>query len=114
MTYKGFEIRWYRRPSMIIALALPRIASSIEAGLDKIERFLSEASSQGAAIVCFPEAYLPGLRGVGITVLPFGQAEHERVLTRVAQLTRTHRVATILGTERLTQAGAQIAAYASD
>ena len=48
---------------MIIALASPRPASSLEEGLDKIERFLSEASAQGAEIVCFPEAYFPGLRG---------------------------------------------------
>src|ERR1700756_1855647 len=48
---------------MIIALASPRIASSIDEGLDKIKRLLSEASDQGAEIVCFPEAYLPGLRG---------------------------------------------------
>ena len=33
---------------MIIGLASPRIASSIEEGLDKIKQFLSEASGQGA------------------------------------------------------------------
>ena len=48
---------------MIIALASPCIASAVDEGLDKITRFLSEASAQGAKIVCFPEAYLPGLRG---------------------------------------------------
>jgi predicted amidohydrolase len=46
---------------MIIALASPRVASSLDDGLDKIKRLLSEASAQGAEIVCFPEAYLPGL-----------------------------------------------------
>jgi N-carbamoylputrescine amidase len=44
---------------MIIALASPGVASTLEEGLDKIKRLLSEASAQGAAIVCFPEAYLP-------------------------------------------------------
>ena len=48
---------------MIIALASPRIASTLDEGLDKIKRFLAEASAQGAEIVCFPEAYRPGLRG---------------------------------------------------
>jgi predicted amidohydrolase len=99
---------------MIIALASPRVASSLDEGLDKIKHFLSEASAQGAAIVCFPEAYLPGLRGVGIDVLPFGPSEHERVLQAVGQWARAYSVATILGTERLTEAGRQIAAYVLD
>ena len=99
---------------MIIGLASPCVASSLDAGLDKIKRFLSEASAQGAEIVCFPEAYLPGLRGVGIDVLPFGQAEHAQVLKVVAQWARTYAVATIVGMERLTEAGRQIAAYVID
>src|SRR5439155_14771785 len=90
---------------MLIALASPRIASSLDEGLDKIKRLLSEASAQGARIVCFPEAYLPGLRGADFEVLPFGQTEQDRVLETVAQWARTYRVATILGMERLTEAG---------
>jgi N-carbamoylputrescine amidase len=99
---------------MIIALASPRAASSLDEGLDMVRRLQSEAAARGAQIVCFPEAYLPGLRGVGIDVLPFGPAEHARVLDAVAQSAREHRVATILGTERLTDAGRQIAAYVID
>lgn len=99
---------------MIIALASPRIASTIDEGLDKIKRFLSEASAQGAAIVCFPEAYLPGLRGQDFDVLPFDQTQQERVLKTVAQWSRTFGVTTILGTERLTDAGRQIAAFVID
>ncbi len=48
---------------MIIALASPRIAATLDEGLDKIKRLQSEASAKGAEIVCFAEAYLPGLRG---------------------------------------------------
>jgi hypothetical protein len=43
---------------MRIALASPRIASSLDEGLEKIKRFQLEASAQGAEIVCFPEAYM--------------------------------------------------------
>src|SRR5512132_1730595 len=99
---------------MIIALASPRIATALDEGLEKIKRLLSEASSQGAEIVCFPEAYLPGLRGQDFEVLPFDQTEQERTLRAVAQWARTYKVATILGMERITEAGRQIAAFVID
>jgi len=99
---------------MIIALASPCIASSVDEGLDRIKRLLSDASTQGAAIVCFPEAYLPGLRGQDFEVLPFDQSQQERVLQVVAEWARTYAVATILGMERLTEAGRQIAAFVID
>jgi len=99
---------------MIIGLASPRVASSLDDGLDRIRRLLSEASAQGAEIVCFPEAYLPGLRGQDFEVLPFEQAQQDGVLQAVAQWARTYAVATILGMERLTGAGRQIVAVVMD
>jgi predicted amidohydrolase len=99
---------------MIVALASPRVAASLDAGLATIERLMSDASAQGAAIICFPEAYLPGLRGVGIDVLPFGKSEQARVLENVCGLANRYSVAAVLGTERLTDAGRQIAAYVID
>jgi len=99
---------------MIIGLASPRVASSLDDGLDKIKRLLADASAQGAEIVCFPEAYLPGLRGQDFDVLPFDQTQQDRVLDSVAQWARTYAVATILGMERLTEAGRQIAAFVID
>jgi len=99
---------------VIIGLASPSVASTLDEGLDKIKRLLSEASAQGAEIVCFPEAYLPGLRGQDFEVFPFDHAQEERALRVVAQWARTYSVATILGMERLTGAGRQIAAYVID
>ncbi|MFO1352316.1 MAG: carbon-nitrogen hydrolase family protein [Gammaproteobacteria bacterium] len=99
---------------MIIALASPRVASTVDEGLDKIKRFLAEASAQGAAMVCFPEAYLPGLRGQDFAVLPFDQAQQERVLQTAAQWAKAYAVAAILGIEKLTEAGRQIAAFVID
>src|ERR1700739_1909191 len=99
---------------MIIALASPRIASTLDEGLDKVKRLLSEAAAQGAQIVCFPEAYLPGLRGLDFEVLPFDLAQQERALQTVAQWARTYAVAVILGMERITEAGRQIAAFVLD
>jgi predicted amidohydrolase len=47
---------------MIIALASPQVASSLNDGLDRVKHLLTEAAAQQAELVCFPEAYLPGLR----------------------------------------------------
>jgi predicted amidohydrolase len=99
---------------MIIALASPAIASTLDDGLDKVKRLLSEASARGAEVVCFPEAYLPGLRGLDFEVPPFDSAQQERALQTVAQWARSYKVATILGMERITEAGRQIAAFVLD
>jgi N-carbamoylputrescine amidase len=99
---------------LIIALASPRIASTLDDGLDKIKRLIYEASAQGAEIVCFPEAYFPGLRGQDFEVLPFDEAQQEKGLQAVAQWSKKYGVATILGMERITEAGRQIAAFVID
>ncbi|HEU5099550.1 MAG TPA: carbon-nitrogen hydrolase family protein [Roseiflexaceae bacterium] len=99
---------------MIIALASPQIAITLADGLEKIKRLLSEAAAQGARIVCFPEAYLPGLRGQDFEVPAFDQAQQERALQAVAQWARAYAVATILGMERLSAAGRQIVAWVID
>jgi predicted amidohydrolase len=99
---------------LIIALASPRVAQSLDEGLDKVERLVSEASARGAEVVCFPEAYLPGLRGQDFEVLPFDETQQERVLRTVARHARAYSITTVLGTERLTEAGRQIAAFVFD
>src|SRR5262245_5015 len=99
---------------MIIALASPRIARSLEEGLDRVDWLMSAASAHGARIVCFPEAYLPGLRGQDFEVLPFEQKDQERVLDALSQLARRHAQAAILGMERLTDGGRQIVAVVVD
>lgn len=99
---------------MIVALATPRVAATVDEGLDRVERMIAEAAARGAAVVCFPEAYLPGLRGQDFEVPPWGPAEEERALRAVGQWAKTRRVATVLGMERITPAGRQIAAFVFD
>jgi predicted amidohydrolase len=99
---------------MIVGLASPSIATSLDDGLRKVERLLREAAAQGAEIVCFPEAYLPGLRGLDFQVVPFDHAAQERVLRDVSRMARELEVAVILGMERLTDAGRQIVAAVID
>jgi N-carbamoylputrescine amidase len=99
---------------MIIALASPRIASTVQEGLEKVQQLMSEASTRGAEIVCFPEAYLPGLRGQDFDVPRFDKTQEEKALQAVAQWARKFRVAAILGMEKITDAGSQIAAFVID
>jgi len=94
---------------MIIALATPRAASSVDECLDRIRLSLAEAAARNAEIICFPECYLPGLRGMDFDVPPFGQAQQVRTLEHVSQWVREYRVATILGMEWHTAAGRHIA-----
>ena len=99
---------------MLIALASPRIATTLDDGLERVRRLQAEAAARGARIVCFPEAYLPGLRGLDFEVPPFDEAQHDRALRAVAGWARDRRIATILGMERIVPAGRQIAAYVID
>ena len=102
------------RESAVVALASPRVAASLDEGLDKVNRLIADAAGAGAEVVCFPEAYLPGLRGQDFDVHPFGAAEQERALRAVSQWARAHRIATIAGMERVGANGRQIAAFVFD
>jgi predicted amidohydrolase len=95
---------------MIIALASPRVATSLDDGLARIERLVAEASSQRAQVVCFPEAYLPGLRGQDFDVIPWDAEQEERALRAVMRLAKAHRIAVILCLEQAVPAGRQIVA----
>jgi len=95
---------------MIIALAAPRVASTVDEALEKVERAIAEAAERGAEVVCFPEAYLPGLRGLDFEVAPFGREQQETALRAAAGWARRHRIAVVLGMEWIADEGRQIAA----
>ena len=99
---------------MIIALASPPVATTLADGLANVERCIAEAVAQSAQIVCFPEAYLPGLRGMGFEVPPFELADQEHVVRIVAEWARTYKLAVILSMEWITPEGSQIAAVVFD
>lgn len=99
---------------MRIALASPRVAVSLDDGLNNVERLIADAAGQEAEIVCFPEAYLPGLRGLDFDVIPFDPRQHDRALVAVAAVAVRFGVAVIMGMERYVPAGRQIVAYVID
>jgi predicted amidohydrolase len=95
---------------MIIALASPRVAASVDDAMDRIERCVSQAAERGAEIVCFPEAYLPGLRGLDFPVPSFDQPDQDRALHAVAEWARRYGIAVVLSIEWIADAGRHIAA----
>lgn len=82
-----------------IGLASPRVATTREEGLTTARRFLAEAASRGVAIVCFPETYLPGYRGLDLPTPPPDQSAQERALQSISELARRHHVAVIMPIE---------------
>jgi predicted amidohydrolase len=88
-----------------IGLAAARNAPSVHERLEIAKRFLAEAAAQDVAIVCFPEAYLPGLRGLDFSVPPPDQRRQEEALEEIRRTAQTHRVATIMGMEWESAAG---------
>lgn len=99
---------------MTIALASPRVASCLDDALAQVDHHVAEAARLGARVVCFPEAYVPGLRSVGVDVPPFDAAHQARVVEAVSGWARTHDIAVVLGMEWLTEAGRHIAAVVID
>ena len=95
---------------MRIALASPRVAKSLDDGLERIDRRVSSAADQGAEVVCFPEAYLPGLRGQDFDPIPWDRKVQIRALKAVREIAAQNEVAVIHGMERITEAGRQIIA----
>jgi len=62
---------------------------------------IAEAGRQQAAIVCFPEVYVPGYRLGAPNEAPLSEAFLERAWDDISNAAREANVAVILGTERL-------------
>ena len=50
---------------MRIALGNIKFPSTIEEAVELARASIASAAKAGAEIICFPEAFVPGLRGVG-------------------------------------------------
>jgi len=99
---------------MIVALASPNVARSLEDGLGRIETLMAQASKARAEIICFPEAYLPGLRGQDFEVMAWDKDQEQRALMNVSALAAKHRIAVIMGMEHSSEIGRQIVAPVID
>jgi predicted amidohydrolase len=87
--------------SVRIALANLQFPPSPQESVALAERAIADAAAQNAAIVCFPECFVPGYRCLG-DVVPEPNARFlEGAWAAVARAAAQARIAVILGTERL-------------
>ena len=82
-----------------IGLAAARNAPSVAERLETVNRFLGEAAARDVAIVCFPETYIPGLRGCDFAVPDPDQRRQQEALETIRAAARAHNVATVIGME---------------
>ncbi len=84
-----------------IALANLRFPATPEESVTLANQAIEQASAGGAAIICFPECFVPGHRGRGKQVPPLDAVFLERAWSSVAVVAARTKVAVILGTERI-------------
>lgn len=101
-------------PVVRIALAnLPYPATPAES-VQLAARAVADAAAQGALIVAFPEGYVPGYRAPGRQVPPPDQSFLEDAWSTVAAAAARHRVAVVLGSERVAEDGLRLTAMVFD
>ncbi len=88
-----------------IGLAPLRQPDSVFHGVEKIDGVLAACAVEQVAIVCFPEAYLPGLRGASFALPAVDQPAMEEALQRLRVSCRAHGVAAIVGLEWVSELG---------
>ncbi len=94
------------RLSMVrIALANLPYPASPDESVAMAESALRQASRKRADIVCFPECFVPGYRGLGKMPPPPDAAFLDRAWARIAAVAAEANVAVVLGTERIVDSG---------
>lgn len=88
-----------------IALANLRFPASREESVRLAVEAIGDASAERAGIVCFPECFVPGYRGMGKNVAPPDPVFLEDAWATIAAAAAQGNIAVILGTERLTDHG---------
>jgi predicted amidohydrolase len=97
-----------------IALANLRFPATPAESLALAEQAIAQASAEGARIICFPECFVPGYRGMGKAVAPPDAAFLESAWRAVAAAAARANCAVILGTERIVDGGLRISALVFD
>jgi predicted amidohydrolase len=83
-----------------IALANIRFPATPDESVTLAEQAIDQAAIQGAQIICFPECFGPGYRGIGKAVLPPDPRFLERAWSAIAAAAAKANISVVLGTER--------------
>jgi predicted amidohydrolase len=86
-----------------IALAKIRFPATPEESVTLAEQAIAQASIERAGLVCFPECFTPGYRGMGTRVPPPDAAFLERAWSAIRAAAAKATVAVVLGTERVVE-----------
>ena len=84
-----------------IALANVRFPATPEESVELARRAIEQAAIQSAQIICFPECFVPGYRGMGRTPPPPDPAFLERAWSAIAEAAAKANITVVLGTERV-------------
>lgn len=92
-----------------IALANIRYPASPDESIALARRAIAQASHERAAVLCFPECYVPGYRFPDKPVPPPNEAFLEQAWCEIAAAAGAANVAVVLGTERIVSGAPRIA-----
>jgi predicted amidohydrolase len=87
--------------SFRIALANIRFPTTPEESVTLAEEAIAQASIERAGLICFPECFVPGYRGMGKMPPPPESAFLERAWSTIAAGAAKGNLAVVLGTERI-------------
>jgi predicted amidohydrolase len=93
-----------------IALANIPYPATPEESVALAEQAIAQASTEGAGLICFPECFVPGYRGMGKLVPPPDTVFLERAWRGIASAAAKANLAVILGTERVVDGTPRITA----
>jgi predicted amidohydrolase len=96
-----------------IALANLRYPHTPEDSVARVERAIAQAAGR-ADLVCFPECYVPGYRGLGHAPPPPDPGFLEAAWTAVGAAAARAGIAVVLGTERVVDGGVLATALVID
>ncbi len=93
-----------------IALANIQYPATPDESVALAEQAIAQASAERAELICFPECFVPGYRGMRKLVPPPDPAFLERAWSRIASAAAQASLAVILGTERVIDGALRITA----
>jgi predicted amidohydrolase len=97
-----------------VALANLPVPSTPDDSIARAERAIGQAAAGRAAIVCFPECYVPGYRTPSRALPPPDPVFLERAWSTLAAAARRAGIAVVLGTERIVDDHLRISALVID